>query len=396
MVVHAPIPYDGRVMAQARAAIRNGFDVDIVSLRTPGEASVELLEDGVQVFRLPLRHARGSGLPAVVREYLAFTFLALAKVGVLHVRRRYDLIEVHNPPDFLMLAALVPRLAGGKIILDIHDLAPDMFDSRFGGRRGARIADRALKGIEHAATRAADHVLTVHEPYRQELIARGVPADKITVVMNSVDEQLLPHPSLETSKEEFRVVYHGTVTPHYGVELLVGAAEIASAAVPNLRLEIYGRGDSIHTASERASASGFSDRLSLVGELPLAEVLRRVNGASAGVVPNLPTRLNRFALSTKLFEYVALGIPAVVADLPTLRAHFSADEVLFFRAGDEDALARAIVEVAEDPDAARARAQAALRRYGEYRWEPNAERYVSVLDNAAEGRSTRERWSACC
>ena len=382
MVVHAPIPYDGRVMAQARAAIQAGFDVDIVSLRTSGEAAVELLDGGARVYRLPLSHARGSGLPAVVGEYVAFTSLALAKVAMLHRRTRYDVVEVHNPPDFLALAALVPRLAGATLIVDIHDLAPDMFDSRFGGRRGAKVVDRMLRGIERVATRAAGHVLTVHEPYRQELIARGVPAEKITVIMNSVDERLLPIP-VEAPEEEFRIVYHGTVTPHYGVELLVDAAVRASVSVPGLRLEIYGRGDSIARVTERAAAAGFSDHLVLGGELPLAEVLRRVNGASVGAVPNLPTSLNRFALSTKLFEYVALGIPAVVADLPTLKAHFSPDEVLYFRAGDEADLARAIVQVAGDPAGARARATAARRRYEEYRWERNAEQFVRVLRSVA-------------
>jgi glycosyltransferase involved in cell wall biosynthesis len=382
MVVHSPVPSDVRVMAQASAAAGGGFEVDIVAMRATGEAAEELLEQQVRAIRLPVKHAYGSGLPAAVGEYLAFAALALVRVGALHRRRSYDVVQVHNPPDFLMVAALLPRLRGAKTIFDVHDLAPDLFHSRFAGRRGAGIADRMLAGVERAATRTADYVLTVHEPYRRELISRGVPAEKITVVMNTVDERLLPVPAHE-SPDGFRVVYHGTITPHYGVELMVGAAAAARASLPDLRLEVYGDGDSVDGVVRRAAAAGLGDRFLHLAELPRAEVLRRINGASVGVVPNLPTRLNRFALSTKLFEYVALGIPAVVADLPTLRAHFSPEEVLFFRAGDEDALARAIVQVADDPVAARARAAAARRRYEDYRWEQNAERYLSVLREAA-------------
>jgi glycosyltransferase involved in cell wall biosynthesis len=120
-------------------------------------------------------------------------------------------------------------------------------------------------------------------------------------------------------------------------------------------------------------------------------VLERVAGASVGVIPNLPTRLNRFALSTKLFEYVVLGIPAVVSDLPTLRRHFSPEEVAFFRAGDPKALADVLTRVADDYDAALARAAAARERYrNSYDWERQSRGYTRMLELLATGSS----WSA--
>ena len=84
-----------------------------------------------------------------------------------------------------------------------------------------------------------------------------------------------------------------------------------------------------------------------------------------------------------MFEYVALRIPVAAADLPTHRAHFSEDEVRFFRAGDESALAAALVDVAANPDTARRRAEKALKRYEAYRWSEQARRYVELLDRLA-------------
>jgi glycosyltransferase involved in cell wall biosynthesis len=304
------------------------------------------------------------------------------------LRRRYDLIHVNNPPDFLFLAAIVPKLLGAKVIFDVHDLAPDMFAMRFGRRRGAGVADRALRLVERAATGFADAVLTVHEPYRRELESRGVARDKLTVIMNTVDERLVPPGEDRSESDGFRVVYHGTVTPHYGVDLLVTAFATLAGRAEDARLEIYGDGDAVAGVRRLATELGITDRVSLSdGFLAQEDVVSRVQSASVGVIPNLPTPLNRFALSTKLFEYVALGIPVVAADLPTIREHFTDEELLFFRAGDVEAAAAALASVRGDPSAARARANAALERYEQYRWSANADRYAELLERCAQRRS---------
>ena len=63
-------------------------------------------------------------------------------------RRRFDVVHLHNPPDFLIVAALVPKLLGARVIFDVHDLSPEMFAMRFGDRAGARLADRVLRRVE--------------------------------------------------------------------------------------------------------------------------------------------------------------------------------------------------------------------------------------------------------
>ncbi len=386
MVVHSAYPSDVRVAREVRVALREGYEVDVVAMREPGELRDENL-DGVRVIRLPFSHRRGAGVVLVVWEYVGFTASAIFKVAVRMLRRRYDIVQIHNPPDFLILAAALPRMLGAKIILDIHDLSPDMFAMRFKGRRGAALADRVLRSIEQLASSFADMIITVHDPYARELMTRGVPSTKMAVVMNSLDEQLLPAGPREPRADCFRIVYHGTITPPYGVELLVNAASELVSEIDGLRLELYGEGDSLDAIRSRAAELGIEDSLLLTGRyLPQAEVLEQVQSAHVGVIPNLSSRLNRFALSSKMLEYVALGIPVVSADLPTIREHFSDDEVLFFRAGDQQSLAEALRTIAREPEAAHVRASAALRRYNEsYNWTANAQRYASVLLDVRNG-----------
>jgi glycosyltransferase involved in cell wall biosynthesis len=388
MVVHGSYPADPRVARETRAAVQAGFEVDVVAMREPGSPARENVE-GVAVRRLRVSRSRGAGGLRALGEYLAFTGLAALDVARLAVRRRPAVVQVHNPPDFLVAAALLPKALGSRIVLDVHDLSSDMFAMRFGDSPGAHLAQRLLDWLERMACRVADVVVTVHEPYREELTRRGVDGDRIIVILNSLDEARLPSALPPPKREPFRIVYHGTVTPHYGLTVVLEAFALLPERMSAARLEVVGTGDAVPELRARADALGVSDRVELTGiALPHDEVLTRVAGASVAVIPNLPSRLNRFALSTKLFEYVVLGIPVVVSDLPTLRRHFSADEVLFFRAGDPEALANALAIVADDYDAALARAAAARDRYrNAYDWEGQARRYTEMLGLLASGRS---------
>jgi glycosyltransferase involved in cell wall biosynthesis len=383
VLLHGNYPQDSRVQREVRVMVDLGYDVDVFAMAQNGLPARETVE-GVRVFRLPVSHRHGGGLPRTVLEYLGFAGLVAWAVTRPGVRRRYDVVHVNNPPDFLVFAAMVPKLLGARVILDIHDLSPEMFHQRFDGRRGAGVAERVLRGVERLATRFADEVVTVHEPYRRELIGRGVPQRKLTVVMNTVDERVLPEPVPAAARNgdgSFRVVYHGTVTPLYGVELLVDAAAQVARDLPALRLEVYGAGDAVPSVRRRADEVGMTERLVLSGDfIAHPDMLRLVRGAAVGVIPNLPVRMNVHALPTKLFEYVTLGVPVVCADLPTIREHFTDDELLFYRAGDRAALAAALLEVAANPDAAARRAAAALERYqAAYRWTVSARRYARLF-----------------
>jgi glycosyltransferase involved in cell wall biosynthesis len=387
MVVHDYYP-DTRVTREARAAVQAGFAVDVYALRAADQPPTEV-DDGIRIYRRPFRRNRAAGLSGILREYLGFALWSSLHVARATVRQRYDLVQIHNPPDFLIGAAFVPRLRGAAIILDIHDLAPDVFGTRYGRRHGARLVDAVLRSVERGAAAIADEVVTVHEPYRRELIKRGVPPRKVTVVMNSVDETLvagLASTATPERQDGIRVVYHGAVTPPYGVGLLVDALELARKEVDSLRLDIYGDGDAVGDITRRAAQLGVANRVRLHGSLPHRQVLEAVAGAAVGVIPNPLNRLNRFALSTKLFEYVLLGIPVVSSDLPTIREHFSDDEVLFYEPGDAASLATALVAVVSDPDGAARRAAAARARYEEYRWTVSRDRYLETLRRAIAGR----------
>ncbi|MGZ4383669.1 MAG: glycosyltransferase family 4 protein [Gaiellaceae bacterium] len=383
MVVHARYPRaETRVERQAHAAREAGFEVDVVCVGGPEEPARECGDDGVRIFRLPVGRTRGASALTAVREYLGFTLLASRRVAGLHRQSRYGVIQIHNPPDFLVLAGLVPRLRGARLVLDIHDFAPELFALRFAGRRWSRSAERLLWRIERLATRMVDAVVTVHEPYRRLLVDRGVPPERITVVLNSPEERLLPSPHPADVSEGARIVYHGTLTEHYGLATLIDAAPRILDRLPQACIEIYGEGDALEQLRAQARRLGVEERVRFSGEfLPNDEVLQRVRGASVGVVANLAVARNQAAVPTKLFEYAAMEIPVACSDLQAVHEYFDDSELAFFPAGDPDALADAVIRLVEDADAAAAQAARARGRYESYRWGVAARGYVALLDS---------------
>jgi glycosyltransferase involved in cell wall biosynthesis len=372
MVVHAYYPLgEPRVQREAGAARDAGFEVTVLCLRADGEPARQQI-DGIHVRRAPVRHRRGAGLARMLVEYLTFCGLACLWLAARSARRPFDIVHFHNPPDFLTVAGLVPRARGSKLVLDVHDLSSHLFGVRVGGRVGW-LATRILVWIERLACAGVDGVVTVHEPYRRELVEHGVRADKVCVVMNSVDDAVLGRahavePLLERAAR-FRIAYHGTLTSLYGVDLMIAAIAQLRAEGLDLEAVILGGGDEVPSLQERLAQARLDDRVHLPGRyVPIETALATVATADCGVIPNRPSEINRFALSSKLFEYVALGIPVVVSRLETLAGHFDSDEVTFFDPGNAASLAEALRWVHDYPEEAHAKADRAQARAQRYSW----------------------------
>ena len=379
MLVHGPYPIgEERVLREARAARAHGFQVDIVALRRPGEPRRETVDD-CSVFRLPLTTMPRTTLQ-VPLEYLGFLLLAAGWLlrGLI---RPYDVVQVHNPPDFLLAAAMIPRLRGTRVVFDVHDFAPELFELHF--ERAPAVVRRALARIERWAFRTADAVVTVNQRYADRIAA--IRGSEVEVLLNSLDEDLLP--DLPAPQEEaFRIVTHGTLNAHYGIDVLVEAFRAVKDAVPDARLEIYGDGDAVEVIARRIRELRLGDDVTFEGRyLPQREALRLVAGAQVGVVANLGLARNHQALPVKLLEYVAMGIPVVTSDLSAIHDYFGNDELAFVPPGDGAALAAALVEVAQRPEEAAARAHRASVRYASYRWDAQARRYLALLDSLAGG-----------
>jgi glycosyltransferase involved in cell wall biosynthesis len=382
MVVHAYYPIgETRVQREALALIDRGYGVHVVCLRDRGEPATETHE-GVRIHRTPVARHRGAGLFGQLIEYLTFFVFAFVKLTILHVRRRFRTIQVHNLPDFLVFCALIPKLGGTPIILDLHDLMPELFAGRAGVGMNHRLV-RVMVWQERISCWFADHVITVTDGWRDTLIERGVPEDQVSVVMNVADSRLFsPLPTATVDNGDvFRLIYHGTFTHRYGVDLIIRAVDRIREEVPGIRLTLLGDGETRDELVELTRSLELCDRVDFSDDMVAADRLpRAIRSADVGIVPNRSNLFTDGILPTKLMEYVAMGVPVIAAKTPTVAAYFDDSMVEFFEPGDPDDLAAHIRLVCGDRRRREelSRNSAAFNR--RYNWELIAEQYGDLVD----------------
>ncbi|HEU5205211.1 MAG TPA: glycosyltransferase family 4 protein [Candidatus Limnocylindrales bacterium] len=384
MIVHAYYEEDPRVRREAESLAAAGRPVLVLSLKRPELPAEEVLQ-GVHVRRLDEQRHQGAGLGTYLREYVSFVVRSGWAAVKLHRRHRFGLVQVHSLPDFLVFAALPLKLVGVPVVLDLHEAMPEFFVTRF-PRAANPISHRLLLLQERLSMAFATHVVTVNEAFGDRLRKLGLRDDKLSIVINS--------PSLERfdaaahQQRVFRedgmlkLVYTGALTPTYELDVTIRAIARIATERPDLdvRLELYGRGDSEEELRALAAELGVRGRVTFHGRIPIDAVPAAVAAADMGIAP---TRLDRFTamtISGKIYEYGAMGKPVVASRLPLVERTFPDGTVVTYEPGDAAGMAEAIVALADHPirraeavDGSRDVVRAAA-------WEREAERYVALVD----------------
>jgi glycosyltransferase involved in cell wall biosynthesis len=383
MVHYSDFVVDSRIQRQARALAERGDRVDCVCLNDDEELSVGAGE--IALHRASAGKPRG-GTRAYLEGNARFLAGAARKVSELDRRERFDLIEIHNMPDALVLAAWRPKLRGTPIVLNFHDTFPELFATLF-ERAPNHPLVRLIRVEERISAGLADGHIFVTAEARDLLRARGVTAERSQIVMNTPDERVFGErrtPVMPPSEGELRVVYHGGLADRFGVETLVRAVALLRGRGEPVALDVYG--SDAEAARTLAIAAA---ELAPVGvriapqPTPVEEIPSRLTEAHLGVVPTLRDDFTELLLPVKLLEYVHMGLPVVASRLPVIERYFG-DDVLLAEPGDPACIAAAIEGVRTEPGLARARAERASQRLAEIEWRRQREQYLELVDGLVE------------
>jgi glycosyltransferase involved in cell wall biosynthesis len=369
MVAYTDYTFDARVRREAETLAGNGFHVECLTTKSQPKGKQFSL-NGVTVRELGVRKYRGKSRLAYLFSYLQFVAVASLACIQRLLAGRLDIVHAHNLPDFLVLAGLVPRLGGRKVVLDIHDSVPETFAAKFA--EGSML-QRLLRWEERLSALVAHRVICVNQPQRDTVVARGIPASKTFISMNVPDPVIFrpAEPSAaEPDSTEFRLVYHGTMAERLGVDLIIRAVAKLASRLPNIRLHLWGQGDDLDAFTDLARTIDIEEHvLFRRGGYPLQELPAHLRRMHLGVIGNRVSVASDLMLPVKLMEYVALGIPAVAPRLRSIEHYFSDEMVTFYQPENVDSMAAAIERLHHDPERRRIQAKAALGFLTKYGWE---------------------------
>ena len=381
MIAYTIYSSDARVRREAETvASLPGYTVTVLTLKEQEDPRTQAMA-GVRIKELDVEKYRGKGNLRYILSYIRFTFLAFLECTRLLARKSLDVIHVHNMPNFLVFAGLLPLLSGKPIILDVHDTMVETYAAKFDNRSG-KIIEWGLRLEEAVCSRMACRIVCVNDIQKAAMVRRNIPAEKIIVAMNVPDPKLFDHNRSIQARPGgdgmFRMIYHGTVTKRVGVDLAVRAVSKLDGRVRGMEFHVVGDGDDLEEFQELSRSLGVANKVHFRGRVPLEGLIPILEGMDLGIVSNGRNVATELMLPVKMLECVALGIPVVAPRLKTIAHYFTEDMVFFFEPDNADSMAEAIVDASVSVEARLNKAREARRFVEENGWESHKSEFVGM------------------
>jgi glycosyltransferase involved in cell wall biosynthesis len=378
MVTFSSYPFDPRPRRSVDALVGEGATIDLICLGNENEARREVLH-GVNVFRIPLKHPRRGKFEYAFR-YGAFILISSIIFGFRSLRRRYDLVYVHNMPDILVLSSLIPKALGAKVVLDLHDPMPELMMTIFGTPE-ENSGVRWMKRLEKWSIARTDLAITVNIACKRIFSSRSCPAEKIAVVMNSPDHEIFPfrmpepHDSTnQAGNKGFVIMYHGSLVERNGLDVALEAFARVREAIPGAELRIFGAPTPfLERVMETARNRGLQDAVHYLGRKQLEDLVLEIDKCDLGVIPNHRNAFTEINTPTRIFEYLAMAKPVIAPSTQGIRDYFSKESLLFFEPGNSAGLAQQIEYAFYHPREVLEIVRRGQKVYLEHMWERERE-----------------------
>lgn len=392
MVTYSNYETDNRVRRYAEALAQRGDQVDVVAIETGDTALAQrTVAEGVELFTVQRRRHNETNHWTYLYRLVKFLLKSALFVRRQQRRCRYDVVHVHNIPDFMVFSAWFAKRQGAAVILDIHDIVPELFGNKFQTSL-SRAYVRILKWVEQVSAQFADHVIIANHLWYETVTSRSVSRERCSVFINNVDKSVFYRRPRTRAQGTFVMLFHGTFQWHQGIEVAIDALPIVLGHVKGVELHLYGGGAggkrTVERLAERARKNGVGGSVRFFAGVPLQSIPEIVANADIGIVPKRADSFGNEAYSTKIMEFMSQGVPVVASRTKVDSYYFNEETVEFFESGSPEDMARAIVSVITNEELRARLVSNGLRYVDDHCWDAVQEKYYNLVDGLqlASGR----------
>lgn len=348
MLAYSFYETDARIKQYATALVERGDTVDVIALRQPGQPNHCVL-NGVNVFRIQTRTINERGPLTYLFRIMRFLLLSAAFIARRHFSEKYQLIHVHSVPDFLVFAAIIPKLLGTPVILDIHDLLPEFYASKFHVARGSFLF-RCLVLVERLSIAFANHAIVANHLWCERVAMRCGAPQKCSPIRNYPVRGLFTPNIRSRSNGKCLITYPGSLNWHQGVDVAITAFAKIKDQMPDAEFHIYGEGPAKESLIRLADSLGLSNRVIFHGLLPTEQIVQVMADTDLAVEPKRAgSQFGNEALSMKIFEFMAVGVPLVVSRTKIHQYYYTDTLVKYYDDDNDEELAAKILMLRKNP-----------------------------------------------
>ena len=380
MLAYSFYENDSRIKQYANALVERGDSVDVIALRRPGQPAYSVL-NGVNVFRIQTRTVNERGPLTYLFRIIRFLLLSAGFIAWRYASRRYQLIHVHSVPDFLVFAAIVPRIFGTQVILDIHDVLPEFYASKFHVGLDS-FPFRCLVLVERLSIAFANHVIVANHLWCERVAARCGHPEKCSAIRNYPPLGLFNPQARSRSSGKFLITYPGSLNWHQGVDVAIAAFARIKDQMPHAEFHIYGEGPAKESLIQLAWNLGLRDRIFFHGLIPTEEIVKVMANTDLAVEPKRAgSQFGNEALSMKIFEFMAVGVPLVVSRTRIHQYYYSDSLVLYYDDDNDEQLAANILFLCNDSQRRQQQVSNALQYVEDHNWGVEKSEYLRIVDS---------------
>ncbi len=377
---------DPRVMSYTNLLANAGAEVDVIASKYSDRNDPEQ-HPNIKVYSTPIARNYSDGL-GYISNFIISTIFLVIYTSWMYLKRRYQIIHVNNMPDTLILAALVPKILGARVILDIHDPMPNVFMSKYGMGPDHAVV-RFFKMQEKISASLSDEVITANPLFKDLLSQRGIPAEKILVINNIPNPKLFNRQNIKDephrSSGKFTLIFPGTIAPRYCLDIAIKALPKLAKSIPNLQLRVIGK-HSQHAEELVALASklNVTDYINFVPFMPTDQIPSEIAKADIGIYTALPDPHMSIAMPGKVLEFATIGIPVVASRVPILEAFFNDESIFFFTPGNVDEFCDHILKLYHSPSLRQNLVENANKMFTDkYSWKKEFDQYLALIHKLA-------------